>query len=214
MQSPPLKNDISCCLVLDSSALMDDEYDAVKLLRELLPNSPHTIVIPIDVLEELQGLTNATATVTATQAESILAALAVYPDFAPRRAPAHPPSSASPSEKPAAACTHGVAVRQRPKETFYPLMMFAGNRDTKIIACAHYFTDINRQPADHDSSSTKAVTTFPRTTSGSQRHQRYASVFFVTNDVVQQIKASPYSIRIISTSDLSRHWGHLGYWEA
>ncbi|KPA78741.1 hypothetical protein ABB37_05862 [Leptomonas pyrrhocoris] len=212
MQKPHLANNIPCCIVMDTSALLDTQFDMVELLSCLLPNSPHVVVIPEDVWIELKGVANSTDGATASRAESVTKALAKYPDFRSHatQTPARKTNAAGASSSSssfatanAAAGSRGVAVLQKSKETFYPLKKFARNRDTKIVACAYYFTV-------HDSNTLGVGDT----RSCPLRRFRYENAFFVTNDVVQQIKASPYKIPTIDSSDLKRHWGHLGHWES
>lgn len=209
MPPPPLVNNIPCCLIMDSSALLSTQPDMVELLRSELPKSPHILVIPEDVLAELIGLQRATAGNTASQAESILRVLSKYPDFAARigsgaGGAAAGSSTASPPSAGSGTRQRGIAVLQRPKETFYPLEKFARNRDTKIVACAYYFA------VSDNNSSFEGET---QQTAGPVRRFNYENAFFVTNDVVQQIKASPYGIPTIDTATLKMRWGHLGHWE-
>lgn len=204
---------------MDSSAMLNTQLDMVDFLRTMLPNSPHVLVIPEDVLIELKGLQNATAGSKAQQAESVLRALSVYPDFAARGGAVQGSShtstptaaatkAASPATSSAASHQRGVAVLQRPKETFYPLKKFARNRDTNIVACAYYFA-VNDN--NNDSGGVGGEPAAQR--QAPARRFIYESAFFVTNDVVQHIKASPYGIPTIDTATLKMRWGHLGHWE-
>lgn len=240
--------DLPCCVVVDSSALMDNERDVYKLLSQQLRSSPHVIVIPRDVEDELYGLQRCAKGNTSSQAEDMLKLFAQHPQHRqrPSAAPATP-KNAGPST---AFKMRGVIVKQRQEETFYPLEKFARNRDTRIVACAHFFTvdpnaalhpgyDEDAAVARDDeaggapsSELSDSLTGLPHVGSApaspnapsssgsgaaaatlSVRRFGCAKSFFVTNDLVQQLKASAYGIPTIDAAALRTHFEHLGRYE-
>nr|CAJ2478016.1 unnamed protein product [Leishmania braziliensis] len=218
-------NRIPCCLVMDSSVLLTDEYDMCDFLARQLPASPHVVLIPNDVIEELYGLKNSENATIATQAERLLELFKKGPQ---RHQRTSEPISASTSGLSLGNRLRGVVLRQMRNEAFYPLVKFARNRDTKIVACAHYFT-INPATAcgsgakgakdslyaDLQEPLDKPTKNRPRVRSSlaesfQTRCFGCSRSFFVTNDVLQRLKASAYDIPTIDAATLKSHFRHLG----
>ncbi|KAG5495945.1 hypothetical protein JIQ42_02824 [Leishmania sp. Namibia] len=96
---------------------------------------------------------------------------------------------------------HGAVRRLMPKDAFYPLEKFARNRDTKIVACAHYFA-IDPAAARDDSTPAGEDSSLPQ--SFAARCVGCTKSFFAANDLVQQLKASAYDIPAIDTRTLKK----------
>ncbi|KAG5497032.1 hypothetical protein GH5_01554 [Leishmania sp. Ghana 2012 LV757] len=105
---------------------------------------------------------------------------------------------------------HGAVRRLMPKEAFYPLEKFARNRDTKIVACAHYFAI---DPAAARDGSTQAGEDSSSSQSFAARCVGCTKSFFAANDSVQRFKASAYDIPTTDTRTLKKHFGHLSVYE-
>ncbi|KAG5471427.1 hypothetical protein LSCM1_01515 [Leishmania martiniquensis] len=199
---------IGCCLVLDSSALLCPEIDMHDLLARKLPSSHHVAVIPRDVVDELYGLLRCENGAVAILAAAFLALFDQSPQFH-HRAPA--PPSAVMGGRPPVCRRPGAVLRQKSKETFYPLEKFARNRDTKIVACAHYFTVC--PAASARGSRTRDAEGLPSSQPFADRCFGCTKNFFVTNDLMQQLKASAYNIPTIDARTLAKHFGRLSAYE-
>ncbi|KAG5471762.1 hypothetical protein LSCM4_03315 [Leishmania orientalis] len=101
---------------------------------------------------------------------------------------------------------HGAVRRLVPKEAFYPLEKLARNRDTKIVACAHYFAI---DPAAARDGSTPAGEDSSSSQSFAAHCVGCTKILSAANDLVQQLKASAHDIPTIGTRTLKKHFGHL-----
>ncbi|KAK7195351.1 PIN domain containing protein [Novymonas esmeraldas] len=209
--------DVPCCVVLDSSALLHAERNMYQLLKVQLPRSPHVFVIPKDVLIELQGLTKSGKGTVSGRAEDLLQLFQKCPQFQRQD---EPPAAGTTGATAKVRRLRGVVVQQKPKETYYPLERFARNRDTRIVACAHYFTiDPATSAAEDTESPTSSLSDSldgipspdsPASSPFATRCFGCTKGFFVTDDLVQQLKASAYNIPTIDSATLKNRFGHLG----